>query len=232
MAFHSPSPRFCFAVSLFIFYPSSDLQTHDLSSILRISVCACSVARLYMTLCNAMDCSKPGSSVHGIFQARIKWVAVSYSRGSSQPRDPICQSDPNSIKTRVVGFQHEAQVGPYSDKLPHARVHKSGKICFLQRHLLSEPVVHSLSRAQFFVTPWTAACQASLFYTISQSLLKLTSIESMRPSNHLILCHPLLFLPSVFPSIRVFSNESTLHIKWPKYWSFTSPTVLPMNIQG
>ena len=93
-------------------------------------------------------------------------------------------------------------------------------------------VVQLLSHVQLFVTPLTAASQASLSFTISQSFLKLTSIESMMPSNHLILCHPLLFLPSVFPSIRVFSNESTLHIKWPKYWSFTSPTVLPMNIQG
>ena len=69
-------------------------------------------------------------------------------------------------------------------------------------------------------TPWTAACQASLSFTISHSLLKLMSIESMMPSNHLILCHPLL-LPSVFPSISVFSGESALHISWPEYWSFS-----------
>ena len=69
-------------------------------------------------------------------------------------------------------------------------------------------------------TPWTAAHQASLAITNSQSLLKLVSIELVMPSNHLILCHPLLLLPSIFPSIRVFSNESVLHIKWPKYWSF------------
>ena len=70
-------------------------------------------------------------------------------------------------------------------------------------------------------TPWTAACQASLSITNSQSLLKLMSSESVMPSNHLILCHPLLLPPSVFPSIRVFSNESILHISWPKYWSFS-----------
>ena len=81
-------------------------------------------------------------------------------------------------------------------------------------------VVQSLSCVQFFVTPWTAACQASLSYISSQSLLKLMSIESVMPSNHLILCHPLLLLPSVFSSIRVFSNESALGIRWPKYWSF------------
>ena len=71
------------------------------------------------------------------------------------------------------------------------------------------------------VTPWTAACQVSLPITNSWSLLKLMSIRLVMPSNHLILCHPLLLLPSIFPSIRVFSNESALHIRWPKYWSFS-----------
>ena len=71
------------------------------------------------------------------------------------------------------------------------------------------------------VTPWTAACQASLSITNSQSLLKLMSVESMMPSNHLILCHPLLVLPSIFPSITVFSKESVLRIRWPKYWSLS-----------
>ena len=77
-------------------------------------------------------------------------------------------------------------------------------------------------------TPWTAACQASLSITNSQSLFKLMSIELVMPSNHLFPCHPLLLLPSIFPSIRVFSNESVLHIRWPKYWSF-SFTVSPSN---
>ena len=81
--------------------------------------------------------------------------------------------------------------------------------------------VQSLSHARHFVTPWTAARQASLSITISLSLFKLMSIESVRPSNHLILCHPLLLLPSIFPSIRVFSNELALLIRWPKYWSFS-----------
>ena len=82
-------------------------------------------------------------------------------------------------------------------------------------------VVQSLSHVWLFVTPWTAAHQASLFFTISQSLLKLISIKSVMPSNHLILCHPFLLLPSIFPSIRVFSSESALQIRWPKYWSFS-----------
>ena len=81
--------------------------------------------------------------------------------------------------------------------------------------------VQSLSHFQLFVTPWTAARQASLSITSSQSLLKLKSIESMMSSNHLILCCPLLLMSSIFPSIRVFSNGSALHIKWPKYWSFS-----------
>ena len=80
--------------------------------------------------------------------------------------------------------------------------------------------VQSLSRVQLFVTPWTAAHQASLSITKSRSLLKLMSIESVMPSNHLILCHLLLLPPSIFPSIRVFSSESILHIRWPEYWSF------------
>ena len=79
-----------------------------------------------------------------------------------------------------------------------------------------------------FATPWTAAHQASLSITNSRSLFKLMSIESVMPSNHLILCHPLLLLPSVFPSIRVFSNESVLRVRWPKYWSF-SFSISPSN---
>ena len=88
--------------------------------------------------------------------------------------------------------------------------------------------VQSLSCVWLFVTPWTAARQASLSITNSQSLPKPMSIESVMPSNHLILCHPLLLLPSIFPSIRVFSNESSLCIRWPKYWSF-SFNISPSN---
>ena len=82
-------------------------------------------------------------------------------------------------------------------------------------------VVQPHSRVWLFATPWTAARLVSLSFTISQTLLKLMSIESVMPSNHLILCRPFLLLPSFFPSIRVFSNESVLHIRWPKYWSFS-----------
>ena len=88
--------------------------------------------------------------------------------------------------------------------------------------------VQSLSCVQLFTTPWTAAHQASLSITNSQSLLKLMSMELVMPSNYLILWHPLLLLPSIFPSIRVFSNESVLCIRWPKYWSF-SLSIIPSN---
>ena len=88
--------------------------------------------------------------------------------------------------------------------------------------------VQSLSYVRLFATPWTAAHQASQSITNSQSSLKLMSIESVTPSNHLLLCRPLLLLPSIFPSVRVFSNESALHIRWPKYWSF-SFNISPSN---
>ena len=91
---------------------------------------------------------------------------------------------------------------------------------FSNSDLTFSSVQFSRSVVSDSATPWIAARQASLSIANSQSLLKLLSIESVMPSNHLILCHPLLLLPSVFPSIRVFSNESVLHITWPKYWSF------------
>ena len=88
--------------------------------------------------------------------------------------------------------------------------------------------VQSLSHVQLFTTPWTAAHQASLSITNSQNLLKLMSIESVMPSNHLLFCRALLLQPSIFPSIRVFSNELVLHIRWPKYWSL-SFSISPSN---
>ena len=122
------------------------------------------VAQSCPTLSDPMDCSLPGSSIHGIFQARVlEWSAIAFS-------------------------------------------------------------LQSLSHVQLFVTPWTASHQAPLSITNSCSLLKLMSIELVMPSNYLILCCPLLLLPSVFPGIRVFSIESVLHIRWPKYWSFSFST--------
>ena len=113
-------------------------------------------------------------------------------------------------------------------KLSSAHRTKKGQFSFQsQRKAMPKNVqvqfssVQSLSRVRLFVTPWTAAHQASLSVTNSQSLFKLMSIELVMPSNNLILCHPLLLLPSIFLSIRVFSNESVHHIRWPKYWSFS-----------
>ena len=95
-------------------------------------------------------------------------------------------------------------------------------------HINTISSVQLLSRVRLFVTPWTAACQASLSITNSWSPPKPMSIESVMPSNHFILCHPVLLLPSIFPSTRVFSNESALRIRWPKYWSF-SFNISPSN---
>ncbi|CAI9164767.1 unnamed protein product [Rangifer tarandus platyrhynchus] len=137
------------------------------------------VAQSCPTLRDPMDCSLPGSSVQGVFQARVlEWVAIAFS-GS----------------------------------------------------VFEITSVQSLSRVQLFVTPWTAAHQATLSITNSQSLLTLMSIESVMPSNHLILCRPLPLPPSIFPSITVFSNESVLRIRWPKYWSF-SFNISPSNEQS
>ena len=159
--------------------------------------CVCEHIQSCPALCNPMDCSPPGSSVHGILQVGIlEWIAIPFSRGSSLGLNQ--------------GLLHCRQVLYY---LSH-----QGSPKYIHPHFSS---VQPLIRVRFFATPWTAARQASLSTTSSRSLPKLMSIELMMPSNHLILCHPLLFLLSIFPSIRVFSNESALRMRWPKYWSFS-----------
>ena len=105
-------------------------------------------------------------------------------------------------------------------------------ICFLFSCVVSIHSLQLLSHVQLFVNAWIATLQASLSITNSQSLFKLMLIESLMPSNHLILCCPLLFLPPILPSIRVSSNESVVRIRWPKYWSFSFSISLLMNIQG
>ena len=101
-------------------------------------------------------------------------------------------------------------------------------VSFALQNILSYSSVQLLSRVWLFLTPWTAACRDSLSITNSQSLPKLMSIELVMASNHLIFCHPLLLLPSIPPSIRVFSNESAVCMRWPKYWSF-SFSIIPSN---
>ena len=127
--------------------------------------------------------------------------------------------------TRGKGFSIKSSEGYNSTRHLPAVCHTFFLFFFGKRAISS---VQSLSRVRFFATPWIAAHQASLSITNSQSSLKLTSIESVMPSWHLILCHPLLLLPPIPPSIRVFSNESTLCMRWPKYWSF-SFNISPSN---
>ena len=166
----------------------------------------------YLTLCNPADCSPPGSSVHGISQARIlEWVATSSSRGSSRPRD---WTQVSSIAGRLFTTEPQGK--------PVIRIQELLRIfCLTPLCKTLSIVVQSLSRVWLFAVPWTAALQALLSFIISWSLLKLLSIESVMPSNHLILCCPLLLLPSNFPRIRVFSSNLAFHIRWPKYWSFS-----------
>ena len=126
--------------------------------------------------------------------------SLPFSRGSSHPRDRT------HVSHIAGGF-----FTSWATKEAHCLEFHCGSLVVL---------VQSLSRVHLFETPWTAAHLASLSFTVSQSLPKLMFIESVMPSNHLILCHPLFLLPSIFPSIRVFSNELALHIRWPKYWCF------------
>ena len=163
-------------------------------------ICEVLVTQSCLILCNLMD-----YTVYGILQARIlEWVAILFSRGSSQPRDQT------QVSRIAGGFFTNWAI-------------REALISLIQFSSLQ-----SLICARLSVTPWTAACQASLSITICWSLPKPMSIESVMPSNHLILCHPLLFLPPIPPSLTVFSNESALLMRWPKYWSF-SFSISPPN---
>ena len=155
------------------------------------------VTQLCPTLCNPIDYSPPGSSAYGFLQARIlELVAIPFSRGSSQPRDQT------QVSCIAAGF---------------FTIWATRKAQALASTISLNPYqfssVQLLSRVRLFATQWTTACQPSLSITISQSLLKLMSLELVLPYNHLILCRPLLLPPSIFPSIRVFSNESVLLIR-------------------
>ena len=160
-----------------------------------------------MTLCDPWTVAHQAPlSVSGILQAReMEWAAISFSRGSSQPR---YQTQVSCVAGSVFTIRATRvdQEGIRSDQ--------------------------SLSRVRLFATSWIAARQASLSITNSQSSLRLTSIESVMPSSHLILCRPLLPLPSIPPSIRVFSNESALRMRWPKYWSFSFSIIPSKEIPG
>ena len=170
-----------------------------------------SVSQSCPTLCDPMDCSMPGFPVYHQLP-ELTQTHVHRVSDAIQTSHPLLSPSPPAFNF----FQHQ---GLFQGCL-HIRWPKywSFGIC------LSKGSVQSLSCVWLFATPWTAACQASLSITSSQTLLKLMSIESVMPSKHLILCHPLLLPPSIFPSIR----ESALHITWPKYWSF-SFNISPSN---
>ena len=163
--------------------------------------------------------------VYGILQARIlEWVAFPFSRESSQLRSPTLRAD--SLPAEPQGKPKNTGLGSLfllqriflTQELNRGLLHCRRILCQLS---YERSPVQSVSHVQLFATPWTAVLQAFLFFTVSRSLLKFMSIESVMLSNHLILCHPLLLLPSIFPSNRVFSNEPTLCIRWSKYWSFS-----------
>ena len=169
----------------------------------------CSVPQFCPTLCDPMDCSPPGTSVPGISQARkLEWVAISCSGDLPDPEIEPTSAAFSCIDSWILfhGATREAPVN------------------------YIVVVVQSPSHVWLFAAPWTAAGQASLSFDISWSLLKHLSTELVIPSNHLILCCPVLLLPSIFPSIRVCSSESGLHIK--SIGTSASTSFLPMNIQG
>ena len=151
--------------------------------------------------------------------------SVKYGKGTSSFMLHLCFLLINLSK--LLPTSHSV---PCINFLPHVQEQDMGSLMNINSDLSFSQFssVQSLSRVRLFVTPWIAARQASLSITISWSLLKLISIKSVMPSSHLILCHPLLLLPTIPPSIRVFSNESTLRMRWPKYWSF-SFSISPSN---
>ena len=187
------------------------------------------VTQLCLTLCDAMDCGLPGSSVHGILQTRIlEGVVIPFSKGSSWPRDWT------QVSCIAGGFFTiwATREAPWYECIPSNLIcwNLTPKVMALGDGVLWKwfSSVRLLSCVRLFATPRTAACQASLSIVNYQSTPKPMSIKSVMPSNHLILRHPLLLLPPIPPSIRVFSNESALCIRWPKYWSF-SFNISPSN---
>ena len=181
-----------------------------------------SVTQSCPTLCNPMDCSTPGIPIHHqlpeLMQTHVHWVG-----DAIQPSHPLSSPSPRAFNLSL----HQGLFKWVSSSL---RWPKFWRFSLLINYFGCS--VQPLSHVRLFVTPWTVARQASLSITNSWSLLKLMSIESVLPSNHLILCPPLLLLSSIFPSIRVFSNESVLHIKWPTIGVSALASVLPMNIQN
>ena len=176
-------------------------------------------------LSNPIDGSSPGSTFPGILQATIlEWVAISLSNAWKWKVKVKLLSRVRLLATLWTASHQAPPSMGFSRQEYWSGVPLSSPTSFSS--------VQSLSCVRLFATPWIAAHQASLSITNSQSPLKLTSIELVMPTSHLILCHPLLLLPPIPPSIRVFSNESTLRMRWPKYWSSALASFLPKNTQG
>ena len=179
-----------------------------------------------------------GSTLHPTGLRRPHRSSSSPARQSSLPtKDHLMAQAPkdirnNSITPSPLPFSHKRLSWALNLNEPCLSSYLTQANAFLSTSFnpnsaVLVAVVQSLNLVSFFLTLWTVACQAPLPFTISQNLLKFMSIESVMLSNHLILCRPLLLLPSIVPNFRVFSNESALHIKWPKYWNFsfrTSPS--------
>ena len=171
------------------------------------------VTQSCLTLCDHLDCSPPGSSVHGIFKARIlEWVAISFSRGSSRLRD----------RTQFYCF-----AGRFFIILATREAHMLTSVQFNSVQFSS-----AIQSCLTLCDPMNRSTQGLPVHHHLPEFIHLTSIESVMPSSHLILGRPLLLLPPIPPSIRVFSSESTLRIRWPKYWSFSFSIILSKEIQG
>ena len=167
------------------------------------------VAQSCPTLCDPLDCSPPGPSVHKICQARtLEWRAIPFLRGTSWSRDQIQVS-------HITGRFFTIWATREASTLAH-----------------QFSSVQSLSRVQLFATPMNRSTPGLSVHHKLRSSLRLMSIESVMPSSHLILCRPLHLLPPVPPSLRVFSNESALRMRWPKYWSFSFSIIPSREIPG
>ena len=209
------------------------------------------------TLCDPIDGNPPGSPVPGILQARtLEWVAISFSNAwkrknaSEVAQSCLTLSDPMdcSLPGSSVHLYLKGDGSKYcvecsitisfgvveTASSPITTSFNRMNYMLLYKFVLSDQIRSDqlLSRVRLFATPWIAARLASLSITNSRSSLRLTSIESVMPSSHLILCGPLLLLPPIPPSIRVFSNESTLRVRWPKYWSFSFSIIPSKEIPG
>ena len=175
------------------------------------------VAQSCLTLSDPVDCSLPDSSIHRIFVQLLGIEAFLFPHflfvGNRLQPPPPSLSPKGQIRTVANQGREGIQRQHWGSQ--ETIVQPWGRVLVLPQFSSVAPLCPTLA------TTWTAAWQASLSVTNSRSLLKLMAIESLMPSNHLILCHSLLLLPSIFPSIRVFSNESVLRIRWPKYWSFS-----------